>query len=92
MLYENKYQDYYENYQLNDNVSSWELSESDKDKLNMTIFIVDNNCSIRNCCKEFCISKSQLHRDIHKKIKSISLELYQCVIRQLSTNKRRYFR
>jgi len=85
----NDYQ-YYENYLL-DNTNSWELTEKDKEILNMAIWIVDNRCSIRQCSKEFGKSKSQLHRDIHSKLRSISYELYQCVTSQLRINKRRYF-
>lgn len=81
---------YYENYLLND-IEQWELTTKDKEILDRAIFIVDNRCSIRQCSKEFCISKSQLHRDIHNKLRKISYELYKCVTRQLLLNKRRYF-
>lgn len=82
---------YYENYLLDD-MDLWELTEKNKEILNMAIWIVDNRCSIRQCSKEFGKSKSQLHRDIHQKLRSISYELYQCVVSQLKTNKRRYFK
>ena len=87
----NHYQEYYENY-LMDDVLLWELTDKDKEILNSAIYIVDNGCSIRECSRNFGISKSQLHRDIHSKIKRISYELYQCVVKQLKVNKRRYFK
>lgn len=82
---------YYENYLLDD-MDVWELTEKNKEILNMAIWIVDNRCSIQQCSKEFGKSKSQLHRDIHQKLRNISYELYQCVLSQLKTNKRRYFK
>lgn len=85
------FQEYYENYLMDDTLL-WELSDKDKEILNSAIYIVDNCCSIRECSKNFGISKSQLHRDIHSKVKKISYELYQCVIKQLKVNKRRYFK
>lgn len=81
---------YYQNYLLD--VDLWELSDSDRYILDAAIWILSNKCSIRECEKDFCKNKSQIHRDIHNKLRSISYELYQCVIRQLKENKRRYFK
>lgn len=75
---------YYDNYLLD--MYTWQLSEIDKRILNTGIWIVENLCSIRQCSKEFGISKSQIHRDIHNKLKNISYELYKCVLKQFKAN------
>lgn len=80
--YENT--DTYNNYSLD--VPEWELSNRDKRILDCACWIVDYKTSIRGCSKEFGISKSQLHRDIHNRLRKISYELYQCVKRQLKNN------
>lgn len=82
-------ENYYECYQLD--VCLYSLTEREKEMLDMCVWIVNNHCSLRQCCKEFGdnISKSQLHRDIHSKLKRYSYELYQRVLRQLEQNKRR---
>lgn len=76
--------DEYNNYQLD--VPEWELSEIYKRILDCGCYIADYKTSIRGCAREFGISKSQLHRDIHEKLKKLSYELYQCVIRVLKDN------
>ena len=82
--------EYYENYLLD--VYSWELSDEDKELLNMAIYMVDNRCSIRQCSKEFMRSKSSIHRGMHNKVRLLSHELYKCVTKQFLQNKRRYFK
>lgn len=81
---------YYGNYLLD--IYEWELSDKDKEILDVVIWIVDNRCSIRQASKEFVISKSSIHRNVHKRLKVISYELYRCVLRQFEMNKRRYFK
>lgn len=77
--------DYYENYLLD--VYEWQLTKKDKDILDAAIYIVDNCCSIRQCSKAVCKSKSQIHRDMQQKLNALSYELYECVLRRFEINK-----
>lgn len=86
------YNDYYENYQLNDGVYIFFLSNSDKQVLDEAIWLVDNKVSIRQVSKEFGRTKSSVHRDIHTRLRNLSFELYCCVLKQLKKNKSKYFR
>ena len=82
---------YFEGYRLNDTCYVWDLSEKDKQVLNAGLYLVDNKYSIKRVCKELMMSKSSLHRYLHKRLPSLSWELYACVVRQLKANKSRYF-
>lgn len=75
----------YENYQLD--ISEYDLTKQDKRALDLGIYIVDNNCSIRQASKEFCISKSQAHRDVIIRLRKISFELYKCVQKSILNQK-----
>lgn len=86
------YNDYYENYMLNDGVYNYTLSDKDKEVLDEAIWLIDNKVSIRKVCNEFGKSKSTIHRDLSIKLNNISSELYVCVKRQLNKNKAKYFR
>lgn len=50
------------------------------------IYIIDNNCTIRACAKEFNISKSTVHNDLSKRLKYINKFLYIQVYRVLNKN------
>lgn len=76
----------YGNYLLEAGVYNYDLSDIDKRSLDEAIWLIENKTTIRKTAKEFLISKSQLHRDLHY-IKNLSYELYQCVVRQLKKNK-----
>lgn len=76
---------YYNNYLLDD-CYSYDLSDKQKEYLDACIRIVENKTSIRVASSNFCMSKSHLHRFIHNKLKKISFELYQCVVKQLDFN------
>jgi putative DeoR family transcriptional regulator (stage III sporulation protein D) len=39
------------------------------------LWIIDEKCSIRKCAKEFLMSKSQVHRDMHA-LRHINDDLY----------------
>lgn len=82
----------YNGYELNDTVYSWDLSDRERKTLDMCAYLVDNKLSIRKTCKEFMLSKSELHRRIHSVCRETSYELYCCVARQLMVNKRKYFK
>lgn len=81
--------DYYEGYLLDNGVFSYMLSKREELALEVAVYIVDNRVSIRKCSKEFMISKSSIHRLIHKEVRALSGELYGCVKKQLSKNKNR---
>lgn len=42
-------------------------------------FLLNNNCSIRECCKVFNLSKSSIHLDVSKRLKIIDVSLYKKV-------------
>lgn len=50
------------------------------------IYIIDNKCTIRECAKEFDISKSTVHNDLSKKLKNINKFLYVQVYKVLYKN------
>lgn len=50
------------------------------------IYIIDNKCTIRECAKEFDISKSTVHNDLSKKLKNINKFLYIQVYKVLDKN------
>lgn len=50
------------------------------------IYIIDNNCTIRECARAFDISKSTVHGDISKKLFKINKFLYYRVYRVLNKN------
>ena len=70
---------YYQNYLLEAGVYPYMLTDIEKRILDCAIWILNNKSSIRKTCKEFMLSKSQLHRDLQNKLKNISYELYQLV-------------
>lgn len=84
--------DTYENYELNEGVFLYELSDKDLKILESAIFFLDNKCSLRQLSKEVMISKSVLHLDLTMRLQKLSFEMYSCVKRQLLENKRKYFK
>ena len=57
------------------------------------IFIIDNESTIRKCADYFNISKSTVHNDISKKLKTINKFLYIQVYKILNKNlKERHLR
>jgi len=86
------YNDYYENYELNTGVYSFDLTDRQKQLLDEAIWLVDNKVSIRQVSKEFGRCKSVIHKELNTKLKYLSYELYKCVQRQLRLNKLKYFK
>lgn len=84
--------DVYENYELNDGVYIWSLTDKDKLVLDSAIYLLDNKCSLRKLSRNMLRSKSSLHRDLTIRLRELSFELYSCCKRQLSENKEKYFR
>lgn len=67
-----------------------------KDKLNIMIekrtlqeakYIIDRKTTVREVAKEFGVSKSCAHTDLSKRLKSISLNMYEEVNEILQNNK-----
>ena len=57
------------------------------------IYIIDNTTTIRKCAEYFKISKSTVHNDISKKLKSVNKFLYYQVYNILDNNlKERHIR
>ncbi len=52
------------------------------------IYIIDNGSTIRECAKYFGISKSTVHNDLSKKLKTINKFLYYSVYRVIDKNLR----
>lgn len=75
----------YGNYRLDD-CTRYDLSDRQVDLLDACIWLVDNRSSIRLTAKNFCTSKSYLHRGIHGVLPKLSSELYNCVKKQLKIN------
>ena len=42
-------------------------------------FLLNNNCSIRECGNAFNLSKSSVHLDVSKRLKNIDVKLYKKV-------------
>lgn len=78
--------EYYCGYLLEDCIYEWSLSGRQKLVLDVGIWIVDNKVSIRRCSRDMLVSKSTVHRMIHKELPKLSHELYKCVIKQLKLN------
>ena len=50
------------------------------------IFIINNNSTIRKCAENFKISKSTVHNDLSKKLKTTNKFLYYRVYKILNKN------
>jgi putative DeoR family transcriptional regulator (stage III sporulation protein D) len=50
-------------------------------------YIIKNETTIRRAADEFGVSKSTVHRDIHKYLKDIDLELYEEVYKIIDLNR-----
>lgn len=51
-------------------------------------YIVDNKTTVRAAAKEFCISKSTVHKDVTQTLRKIDIKLYDEVKAVLDVNKR----
>ena len=73
----------YGGYLLNDDVFEWDLTEVEVRALEEAIWVVDNRHSIRCTARNFCRSKSTVHRDLNERLPKLSTELYLVVRRIL---------
>lgn len=56
-------------------------------------YVIENNCTIREAAKTFCISKSTAHKDLNERLPLLSQSLFQTVSVVLQKNwKERYLR
>ena len=76
---------YYRNYQL-DSLTEFDLSQADMNLLDACIWMVDNRATIRCTASNCGFTRSTLHRLIHTRLKNLSFELYQCVMRVINNN------
>ncbi len=50
-------------------------------------YIIVNNTTVREAAKEFCVSKSTVHKDVGTRLKEINKPLYRKVKTVLEKNK-----
>lgn len=50
-------------------------------------YIIETNCTIRECAKKIGVSKTTIHIDLSKRLKNIDLKLYKEVNKILQLNK-----
>ena len=58
-----------------------------KRTLDVAIYMVETNGTIRGAAKKFGVSKSTIHKDISERLKMISPTVYMQVKKLLETNK-----
>jgi len=78
---------YYQNYRLDQPYQTYNMSQKEKQLMEIGIDIVENKKSVREVSRDFLISKTTLERYIHTRLRYISYELYQLVCKQLVVNK-----
>lgn len=62
--------------ELDDGVCLYELSEKDILALQLALWYIDNNHSIRGTARDFSVSKSSVHRALAERIRYLSSDLY----------------
>lgn len=55
--------------------------------LNESIYMIENNATIREVAKKFNVSKTTVHNDFCIKLKNIDFKLYTIVMELLNKNK-----
>lgn len=68
--------------ELNEDIYPWDLSDREKRTLNEANMIIIYNLSIRECSSEMGVSKSQIHRDLHRLLPGLSISSY-CDIKSI---------
>ncbi len=59
----------------------------EKRAIELAEYIIDNNATVRKTAKEFNISKSTVHKDVHERLKKINPALYREAQKVLEFNK-----
>ena len=52
-----------------------------------SLYIIENNATVRDTAKKFDISKSTVHKDVSQRLKQIDFDLYEKVRLVLNKNK-----
>ena len=52
-----------------------------------SLYIIENNATVRDTAKKFDISKSTVHKDVSQRLKQIDFDLYEKVRQVLNKNK-----
>lgn len=78
---------YYQNYRLDQPYQTYNMSQKEKQLMDIGIDIIENKKSIREVSHDFLIPKTTIERYIHTRLRYISYELYQLVCKQLVINK-----
>lgn len=77
---------YFRNYELENGIYFFHLSEREQIYLEACADMVENNYTFRMVESNLYIPISNLHRFIHDDLKYISNELYQLVLNQINWN------
>ena len=59
----------------------------EKRAIELAEYIIENNATVRRTAKEFNISKSTVHKDVHERLKKINPPLYREAQKVLEFNK-----
>lgn len=54
--------------------------------LDIAKHLLDNKCTVREVADVFCVSKSTAHKDLHKRLKELDIELYRQVSELMQFN------
>lgn len=55
--------------------------------VDIALYIVENDATVRKAAKKFGISKSTVHKDVSDRLKKVNLDLYKKVKKVLDYNK-----
>lgn len=78
---------YYQNYRLDQPYQTYNMSQKEKQLMEIGVDIFENKKSVREVSRDFMIPKTTIERYIHTRLRYISYELYKLVCKQLVVNK-----
>ena len=81
--------DYYNNYEITKYY--WELTDIEKETLDIAIYIIDNRVSLAEAGANFLLSKSGVNSRLRSYLRTLSPELDGLVKKQFKLNRLRYF-
>ena len=55
--------------------------------INIAVYIIDNNATVRQTAKAFGVSKSTVHKDVSERLRQVNPQLYGQVRSVLEVNK-----
>lgn len=59
----------------------------EKRAVELALFIIENNATVRQTARVFNVSKSTVHKDVHERLKKINPSLYKAAQAILEVNK-----